>query len=327
MIVLVTGASGWIGGRTARQLLRAGAEVRCLVEPGTDRARLPADADVVTGDVRDAEAVAAAMTEVEVVVHCAAVIHPVRAGLFREVNELGTRQVVQEAARAGARRLVYVSSNAAAGFQREREVPLTEDDPPRPRGGYGTSKLAAERAVLEAHEAGSLEATVVRPCRCYGPGQPPRVERVFRMIRTGTVPVFGDGGALRSMSFVDDVVRVLVQCLDDPRASGETFWIADERPYTTLEAFEAMAEAAGVPLRVRRVPEAAGRICEALDLALERAGRYSMSLHLAGEARHDIGCSVAKAKRSLGFEPRDDLVGGLRDALAASHAGEPLVAA
>jgi nucleoside-diphosphate-sugar epimerase len=327
MIVLVTGASGWVGGRTARELLRAGAEVRCLVEPGTDGARLPADAEAVTADVRDADGVAAAMAEVEAVVHCAAVIHPARARLFREVNEAGTRHVVEAAARAGVRRLVHVSSNAAAGFQREREVLLTEDDPPRPRGGYGTSKLAAERAVLAAHAAGSLEATVIRPCRCYGPGQPPRVERVFRMIRTGTVPVIGDGGALRSMSFVDDVVRVVAQCLDDPNAAGETFWIADGRPYTTLEAFAAMAAAAEVPLRARKVPEAAARVCEALDLALERAGRYSMSLHLAGESRHDIGCSVDKARRVLGFEPRDDLVGGFRAALAASPAAPALVAA
>jgi nucleoside-diphosphate-sugar epimerase len=304
------------------ELLRDGHEVRALALEG----RLP-DAALLEGDVRDRAAVAAAVEGVEAVVHCAAVIHPRRARDFHDVNARGTRNLVEEAAAAGVRRLVHVSSNAAAGFQRERELLLTEDHPPRPRGGYGRSKLEAEEVAREAHARGVLETVVVRPCRCYGRGHPPRVQRVFDMVTSGRMPLFGDGGALRSMSSVHDVARVLVQCVDDPAAAGETFWIADERPYTTLEAFEAMAAAVEVPLRVRKLPRAGARVCEALDLALERLGGYSMSLHLAGESTHDIGCSVDKARRVLGFEPRNDLVGGFREALERAPAAATLVAA
>jgi nucleoside-diphosphate-sugar epimerase len=181
--------------------------------------------------------------------------------------------------------------------------------------------------VLAAHERGDLETAVIRPCRFYGPGLATRVRRVFELIRSGRIPIFGDGLALRSMSSVDDVARVLVQCLDDLRAAGETFWIADERPHTTLEVFLAMAAAAEVPLQTLRLPEAVARSCEVLALAYERLGGYPMSLHLAGESYRNIGCSIEKAKRVLAFEPRNDLVGGFREGLEEVGPAVPLVAA
>ena len=323
MRVLVTGGTGWIGGRVVAELLSAGHDLCILALSGEP----PRESEIVRGDIRDPAVVARSVENVDAIVHCAALIHPRRSREFHEVNAGGTRVLVDAARRAGVRRLVHVSSNAAAGFQPRRDALLDEATPPRPRGGYGKSKLEAEGIVRAGAADGGLETVIVRPCRCYGHGAPPRVRRVFDMVRAGRVPVFGDGLALRSMTSVDDAARVLAQCLDDPAAAGETFWIADDRPYTTLETLEGMAAAVEVTLRVRRLPLAAARACEALDLALESLGGYSMSLHLAGESTHDIGCTIEKARRLLGFQPRNDLAAGFREGLVGSGVGPALVAA
>ncbi len=322
----MTGPTGWLGRRLVPELLDAGHDVRCLVEPDVDTRSLNRQVAIAVGDVRNRAAVEAAVEGADAVIHCAAVIHPTRASDFWTVNAGGTRHLLEAASRAGVRRLVHVSSNAAAGFQRGRDLLLREEDQPAPRGGYGESKRAAELLVRAAHRDGRLETSILRPCRFYGRGLPSRIERVFEMINSGHVPVFGDGLALRSMTSVDDLAVLLVQCLDDSAAAGETFWVADDIPYTALAGFDAMARAAEVPLRVLRLPLAAARLCEALDLAYQRLGGYSMSLHLAGESRHDVGCSVEKAKRVLGFRPKNDLVGGFREALEQSRASA-LVAA
>jgi nucleoside-diphosphate-sugar epimerase len=205
---------------------------------------------------------------------------------------------------------------------------MTEDDVPQPVSDYGKSKLQAEQAVLQARDAGQLETAILRPCLYYGPGQPDRMYRVFDMIKKGKLPVFGDGQALRSMTNVDDLARVLAQCVQDERATGETFWIADEPPYNTLSALEGMAAAIGAELQVRHLPELIARTCEKVDIAVGNAGFYIQDLHVVGETYRDIGCSIEKAKRVLGFEPKNDLVGGYREALElAAQSGAAPVAA
>jgi nucleoside-diphosphate-sugar epimerase len=325
--VLVTGAPGWLGNRLVPELLRTGREVRCLVLPGIDPAPLSRDVEIVRGDVRDRAAVEAAAEGLEVMIHGVGVVHANRARDFYAINSVGTRQAVEGAVRAGVRRFLHVSSNSAAGFQPERDVLMTEDQLPLPESDYGKSKLQAERHVLAARDAGRLETVILRPCLYYGPGQPARMNRLFGMIEKGRVPIFGDGLALRSMTYVDDVARVLVQCIDEPVATGETFWIADEPPYTTLGALQAMADASGADLRVRHLPEVISRLCERVDMAIGNIGGYIQDLHVVGETYRNIGCSIEKAKRLLGFQPNNDLVGGYRRALEHSRDGVPLVTA
>jgi nucleoside-diphosphate-sugar epimerase len=325
--LLLTGAPGWLASRFV-DLYQGAAErhglgrptLRCLVEPGRDARTLEgAGVEVVRGDVRDAAAVAEALRGVERVVHAAGIIHPRRLADFDGINHVGARIVAEAAAAAGVARLVHVSSNSAQGVCDRRDLPLREDAPCRPTNPYGRSKLAGEQAARAVDGRGGMRVTIIRPCLYYGVRQPDRMLRLIKMVRAGRALVFGDGRNLRSMTFVDDLVDACFRALTREEAAGETFWIADRRPYETIEVLATIARVLGVPLRTIRLPSAMARAAELTDEVLNTAGIYQMDVHVVGESVRDIACDTAKAERLLGFAPTVGLEEGLRRAIAWSR--------
>lgn len=327
MNVLVTGAPGWLGNRLVEAMTTGidGApaldkpRVRCLVGPGMDPTavrRLGAEAR--EGDVTRPRTLAGVLDGVDTVFHLAGIIHPKRATRdLHAINADGTRNLLEAAAEAGVRRFVHVSSNSVAGTNPDRARPFAEDDPPNPYLEYGKSKLAAEEAVRSYHAAGELETVVLRPCWFYGPAQPLRQTRLFRMIKEGRPLVFGDGRNLRSMSYLDNTVQGLLLAATVDKADGQTYWMADERPYSTLEIYETIARLLDVrDLRPRHVPGLVSEGCLLADRALQAAGLYQMEIHVVGELNKDIAVSVEKAKRELGYRPTVALEEGMRRSIA-----------
>ncbi len=317
--VLVTGTPGWLGTRLVRHLADAGIQVRCLVLPGSDADELAAaGADIVEGDVTDAASLTAAVAGIDVVFHAAGIIHTgmLNIGDLRKVNAKGTRNLLESSVRAGVRRFVYVSSNSAAGCNRRRDLLMNEYTPPRPYMRYGASKSLAEAAVNEAWIREQIETVILRPCWYYGPGQPERQTRLMKMITMGTAPMFGDGLNLRSMTYVDSLCGALALAADSETARGETYWIADDRPYTTAEIYSTMAEVLGVEFRTKRYPAFTSGGAAMVDKVLQSAGLYQMEIHVAGEMYKDIACSVRKARKDLGWEPPADLREGMRSSVA-----------
>lgn len=314
MKALVTGSPGWLGSRLVAELLRRDVEVRCVVHPAADTAGLEAmGADVRRADLRDRASLQGAAAGIDTVFHVAGLIHPPMFGLrqLREVNTEGTAALLDEAVRAGARRFVHVSSNSAVGCNRDRAVPMNEYTVERPYLAYGRSKLAAEQLVNEAFVRERVETTIIRPCWFYGPGQPERQTRLMKMIIAGKAPMFGDGLNLRSMTEVDSLCDALIRAGSEPMAAGETYWIADERPYTTLHVYRTLAELLGVELRTSTFPRVASDLSAMGDTVLQALGLYQMELHVAGEMYKDIACIVAKARKDLGWEAPTDLRAGM----------------
>lgn len=310
--ILVTGAPGWLGTGLVRQLVSGGRSVRCLVHPSVDPSVLPAECEKVRGDIRDPAQLEPALRDVVLVYHLAAVIHAWRTSRIHGINVQGTRNVVDAAVRAGVRRLLLMSSNAAQGSP-ERKI-MDEDDPPmNPESAYGKSKYCAEEIIREY--SGRIETVVLRAPMFYGPEQPPRMTKLMRMVRAGRPPVFGGGDNLRSMAFLPKVVEALILAGSTPAATGQVYWIADEHPYTTVDVLRGIAAALEADLRIVRLPRLVARACEISDQVLERCGLHSMNLHVVGESIRWIACSVEKAKRDLGYRPATNLVDGLRDAV------------
>jgi len=314
MKTLVTGAPGWLGTRLVEILREKKRDIRCLVLAGSDYSLLERlGAEVIEGDIADASSVRGACDGIETVFHCAGVVHPKSVDQFYKVNSLGTENILNEAARAGVKNFIYVSSNSPAGYNTRAELLMKETDPPRPYKNYGRSKVKAEETLRDLCQQGKPKCTIIRPCWYYGIRQPERQTSFFRMIKKGNPIIFGNGENKRSLSYIDNVIDGLLLAEGSDAAAGQTYWIADKRPYKTIKIYETIARLLDVKnFRPRFVPGAVSNMCELADTVLQGMGVYIKEIHVAGEMNKNIACSIEKAEKELGYEPKVDLEEGMR---------------
>jgi len=334
--VLVTGAQGWLGSRLVAALACGlpdvpdlvvpvpRTEIRCLVRPGHPLERHgSALVTSTTGDVTDLTSLTDFFRHAEgaTLYHCAGVIHPRRASAFDAINAAGTRHVLAAAARAGVRRVIHVSSNSPFGANPTPHDVFDEAAPYAPYMGYGRSKRAAEEAVLRIRDAGLLETVIVRAPWFYGPGQPPRQTQFFTMVKQGRFPVLGDGSQARSMAYVDNLCHGLLRCERRPEAAGETFWIADQRPYPMHEIVDTVARVLrefhlDVSQRRLRLPSWTADAARIADRLVQGIGLYEQRVHVLSEMNLTIACSIRKAMERLGYRPAIALEEGMRRSIA-----------
>jgi nucleoside-diphosphate-sugar epimerase len=251
----------------------------------------------------------------QTVVHAAGIIHVRKPSDWDRVNTDGTIALAAAAKAAGVKRFVFLSSNAAGGASASASEVLTEDVPARPLSRYGLSKLRAEDALHALHEPGRFEAVSLRPSMFYGPPVPQRHVDVYRRVKTGRMPLVGNGDYRRSVTHVDNLVQAVRLAMDKPQAAGQRYYVVDDEIATTRSIVEAMAEALGVVPRYIRLPALAGSLAYAADRALEAAGVYSAPVHLVGESNWHVAISSAKARRELGYAPARSLREGMREAV------------
>lgn len=336
---LVTGGSGWLGTRLVLALTQGLPDVPELASPDPDlslRALAVSEADeralaesapaakASRGDLRDPASLDAWCRGAEgaTLFHCAGIVHPPgRTRAFTEVNVEGTRAVLEAAAAAGVRRAVVMSSNSPMGVNPNRDHRFDETSPYAPYMGYGRSKMEMERVVAGFQASGRIETVVVRAPWFYGPSQPPRQTEFFSMIRRGMAPIVGGGENLRSMAYLDNLCQGLLLCARSPAAVGETFWISDERPYSTNEIVDTVEhlieEEFGMAVAHRRLrlPGIVAELALASDWLVQRCGFYQQKLHVLSEMNKNIACSIEKAKRVLGYAPMIELEEGMRRSL------------
>ncbi|WP_299567941.1 NAD-dependent epimerase/dehydratase family protein [uncultured Sulfitobacter sp.] len=314
-LALVTGATGFTGGRLAEVLVTRGYRVRAMVRDmgGTAATSLRAlGIETVQGDLTDAGAIARAMEGVTHLFNIAAAYrdasHP-DAYYFR-VNRDGVRDLLAAAAKAGVARIVHCSTCGVHGDV--MEIPANEETTFRPGDVYQRSKLEGEE-IARAAMARGAPVSVVRPTGIYGPGDL-RFLKLFRTVGNGTFRMFGDGEIAYHMTFIDDIVQGLILAAEHPAAVGEVFLIGDET-YTTLNLLVAeVARVLDVPPPRGHLPVAplmaAAVACEAIckpfgiDPPLHRR---RVSFFTKARA-----FSVEKAKRTIGYQPQTSLAEGLR---------------
>jgi nucleoside-diphosphate-sugar epimerase len=337
-LTLVTGVPGWLGTRLVRVLSEGmpdlpslsrpenARRIRCLAMPGQDAGAFSLDGvEVVEGDLRDLDSLKAFCKGATgaTLFQCAGVVHPARSTReFFDVNVEGTRRLLHEAEAAGIRRVVAVSSNSPIGTNPRRDHLFDEESPYNPYMNYGRSKMLMEQVVKEYQARGRLETVIARPTWFYGPDQPERQTTFFRMIRRGGAPIVGDGENLRSMVYIDNVCQALLLCENAPAANGQTYWVADSRPYSMNEIVATverlMEDEFGLVVAHKRLrlPSVAGEVAWLADALIQGIGLYQQKIHVLSEMNKTIACSIEKAQRELGYMPTVDLEEGMRRSLA-----------
>ncbi|UVK48040.1 NAD-dependent epimerase/dehydratase family protein (plasmid) [Mesorhizobium sp. AR07] len=331
-LVLLTGTTGWLGGRVAAALTSGLSEAECFVAGTFElRALVPAGEDVsrlrelgveiVTGDIRDMETVRAFVAGAEgaVLIHMAGIIHPKTVAQFEGVNTQGTINLITAGQRAGVRRAVVMSSNSPIGSNLHSDHRFTEESPYSPYMGYGRSKMLMEKALRAEIAAGSpMEIVIVRAPWFYGPNQPSRQTRFFKMVKDGKFPLVGAGHNRRSMVYTDNLTHGMLLAAVHQRAAGEIFWIADEAPYTMNEIVETVGavlrEDFGIAAKPNkfRLPSVVGEVASLVDATLQYVGIYYQNIHVLSEMNKTIACDITKARKVLGYKPKIALREGMR---------------
>jgi UDP-glucose 4-epimerase len=307
----VTGATGALGPAVVSALRAEGHIVRALVRQAPPPHLLPAEVDVRRGDVTSARDVRDAMAGVDRVFHLAALLHIVnpppdlRAGYTR-VNVDGTRTVVEAAAGAGVRRVVFFSTIAVYGPS--RGAMLDETTVPAPDTIYGETKRAAELIVLAAQDAaGRRIGTVLRLAAVYGPRVKGNYRRLLvALARRRFVPV-GAGGNRRTLVFEEDAARAAALAAAHDEAGGAIYNVTDGRVHEVRQIVEAICAALGRRPPGLALPLPAARLAARAVDVVRRGGSARAALDKYLE---DVAVDGSKLRQQLGFTPACDLPSG-----------------
>lgn len=309
--VLITGAAGFIGGALTARLQSEGAEVVGL-DMQTDKGR-----GIVAGDITRYDGWPDAAEGCDTVFHTAAAVTNAASLDFGwRVNVLGTKHVLDAAVAAGAKRFVHFSSVRAFGDRSFPVVPggVTEDHPVRPEDSvYVNTKIASEQVVLQAHAAGRIDVTVLRPGDVYGPGSRPWTVLIVEAIRSGQFVLPAMGKGVFSPVYVDNLVDGAWLAATKPEGAGQVFTISDGIGVPAKEFFGHYYRMLGTR-GPRVLPTAAAlalvSVPEAFAAATGNATeiRRESMRYLAREGTY----SIAKARALLGYQPAVGLDDGMR---------------
>ena len=306
-MILLTGASGFVG-RAVMALSLQRRPVRVALRR-PDAASVPKEVEFVEASLSPDQDWVEALSGVSTIVHCAARVHVMNEKAadplaeFRRVNVDGTLCLARQAAEAGVRRLVFVSSIKVNGEHSQQDHPFTADQTPAPGDPYGVSKCEAEAGLRALSQEMGMEVVIIRPPLVYGPGVKANFQAMMRWLQRGVpLPLGGVTENRRSLVFLDNLVDLIVTCIDHPAAANQTFLVSDDEDLSTAALLRRMAEALG--RRARLIPVPVGLFVFGAKLI----GRPSIAQRLCGSLQVDIG----KTKALLGWSPPFSVDEGLR---------------
>lgn len=309
MKLLITGANGFVGQALTLEAFRRGFNVCAAVR---ETSTLPSYIDVVSvGQVDSDTDWSQALKDCDVVVHLAARAHvreergsdPLQA--FRKVNVEGTLKLARQAAAAGVRRLIFISSIGVNGAETSG-APFSHLDTPAPHSPYAVSKHEAELGLQKLADDTGMEVVTIRPPLIYGPNAPGNFGSLMRWLMRGVpLPLGCVNQNRRSFVALDNLVDLILTCVRHPRAGNKIFLVSDVEDVSTTQLLKRMGIAMNRSVRLLPVPTGL------LGLMASLLGKKGMAQSLLGSLQLDIRntCEV------LNWNPPISIDEGLRRAV------------
>ena len=305
MKILVTGASGFVGQHLVKALKR-----QSLFVAGVGRNLVESNADIfyVVTDFTNNKAWQEPLKNCAVVVHLAARVHVMvdksinPMAEFREVNTEGTLNLAKQAAAAGVRRFIFISSIKVNGELTVINKQFTAEDTANPTDAYGISKFEAEQGLLNIAQLTSMEVVIIRPTLVYGAGVKANFSSMMLAIQRGIPMPLGAIHNKRSFVYVGNLVDLIIRCIDHPAAANQVFLVSDGQDLSTTELLHSSATALGVKPRLLPVPQKLVEVCAIFF------GKRALLQRLCGNLQVDM----TKTQDFLGWQPPFSVDEGLR---------------
>lgn len=306
MNLLITGASGFLGSRLAELLLAmpdinlTAAVGRCIEIPAVRTIQvhgLDANTDW-----------SAALLGQQVVIHAAARAHIMKDEIadplaeYRKVNVDGTLTLARQAAAYGVKRFIFISSIKVNGEQTQLGQPFTAADIPAPEDAYGLSKFEAEQGLQLLAQETDMEVVIIRPPLVYGKNVKGNFANMNRLVSKGLPLPLGAIHNQRSLVALDNLVDLIITCVEHPAAANQVFLASDGEDLSTTELLYGVAKAMGKPARLIPVPAGI------LQFGANILGKKAMAQRLLGSLQVDI----TKTKELLNWTPPLTVEQGLK---------------
>jgi nucleoside-diphosphate-sugar epimerase len=310
MKVLVTGATGFLGGALTLRLHGMGWDVTAL---GRNPVRLNELEDEgirpLRLDVTKKDELTEAFKGQEIIFHCAAFPSPWgHFEKFYQANVVGTRNVVQSCLKNNVKRLVYVSTPSLY-FDYSSRVNVKENDPlPKPISNYAATKLLAEEEIDKGFAEG-LAVVSIRPRALFGEGDTVIFPRLLSRLKTGSLPILGDGENIVDLTYVENVVDALLLCAESPANTlGKKYNISNGEPIKIWELINRICDKLNLPAPKRKISyktaNAAATVIEFIYTLIPYSPEPPLTRLTVSMLAHSTTLDITAAKTELGYQPK-----------------------